>query len=93
MKHSLHKQAFLGCGEVHWRADRPNEVFVVSYRRHYKLLSLAPSWSITFYCLVKDKRALLSFSEGFALILCGFRQYLPNISTVKTDTTIHVAET
>ena len=79
MKHSLHKQVFLECGEVHWRADRPNEVFVVSYRRHRKLLSLASIWSITFYGLVKNKFALQRLTQGFALILCAFRQRLPNI--------------
>jgi len=79
MKHSLHKQAFLGRGEVHWRADRPNEIFVVSYRRHRKLLSLAPIWSITFHCLVKNKFALHRLTQGFALILCAFSQRLPNI--------------
>jgi hypothetical protein len=54
---------------------------------------MASLWSIEFYRLVKDKRVLLSFIEGFALFLCGFRQYLPNISTLKSDTAIHVSET
>jgi len=54
---------------------------------------LASLGSIKLYRLVKYKRALSSFNQSYALILCGFRQYLPNILTLKSDTTIHVAET
>ena len=58
-------------GQIVGCPDRPDKIEIIFW--HNVLLVLAYLGSIKFYHLVKYKRALLSFDEDFALILCGFR--------------------
>ena len=91
LQHRAHEDNLKFKGQIVGCPDRPDKIGIILW--HNVLLVLASLGSIEFYRLVKDKRVLLSFIEGFALFLCGFRQYLPNILTLKSDTIIHVAKT
>ena len=68
-------------GQIAGGPDRPDKIRIILW--HNGLLALAYLASIKIYHLVKDKHALWSINGGFEWILCGFRQRLPNISTLR----------